>query len=245
MRTIFTIVILLFTAFAYGQKSTLIQNINDRATELKHNLNHSRDSLILEGQRLIDRVTIFNDDFEKTFEVKHNKANIPLHNIPVGRFITEVKLNDKLIIITLLRHETLKTTSNVSVSRKVVDVNNKSFLASHIESKGKIESLPETTKKPIKVARFYWIVNKIYKGHSSRKIMKIGDKKAVAKMIQQNEIDLKTKSGKYNELTIWEVYDTTKFMRYTRQNPDYANSESVDFFNTVPFFHTALKENRS
>ncbi|BAO74925.1 hypothetical protein [Winogradskyella sp. PG-2] len=70
--------------------------------------------------------------------------------------------------------------------------------------------------------------------------MKIGDRETVSKIIKQNKIDHKTKSGKYNELTIWEVYDTTKFMRFKRQNPDYANAENADCFNVIPFFQALV-----
>ncbi len=247
MRIACTIALLLLITFSYGQKSTLIQNINVRANELKHSLNKTGDSLILEGKRPINKVEIFNNDFEKTFVVNHHKAKIPLHKIPVGRFITSVKLNDKLIIITLLRHKTLDESPKVSASNKTEQTNNKTVIVSQNKAKGKvstnIHTLEKTIKEPNKVVRFYWIVNRIYKGHSSRKIMKIGDRESVAKMIQQNEIDLRTKSGKYNELTIWEVYDTSKFMRYKRQNQDYANAKEADCFNTVPFFQSILEDN--
>ncbi|WP_296382804.1 hypothetical protein [Winogradskyella sp.] len=244
MKTACTIVLLLLTTLGYGQKSTLIQNINVRAKELKHSLNKTGDSLILEGKRPIDKVEIFNDNFEKKFIVNHHKAKIPLHNIPLGRFVTSVKVDDKLIIITLLRHKTLKELPKISTSNETEQTNNKAVTVSQNEAQGKaisvISSMGKAVKRPIKHVRFYWIVNKIYKGHSSRKIMKIGDRESVAKMIKQNEIDLKTKSGKYNELTIWEVYDTSKFMRYKRQNPDYAKAKNAECFNTVPFFQSKL-----
>lgn len=247
MKIAYTIALLLLTTLGYGQKSTLIQNINVRAKELKHNLNKTGDSLILEGKRSIDKVAIFNSDFEKIFIVSNNKVKIPLHNIPIGRFVTEVKLNNKLIIITLLRHENLEATSKVSISKKTEQLYNNSLLISLNKAKSKdIHEKPskeEVAKKPTKAVQFYWIINKIYKGHSSRKVMKIGDKESVEKMIQQNKIDHKTKSGKYNELTIWEVYDTTKFMRYKRQNPDYANAKNVDCFNSTPFFQALVTIN--
>jgi len=60
MRILYTIVFLLLTTSIYGQKSTLLQNINVRAKELKHSLNKTGDSLILEGERTIYKVEIFN-----------------------------------------------------------------------------------------------------------------------------------------------------------------------------------------
>ena len=101
--TNYTLVFLFLTAFMYGQNSTLIQNVNFRAKELKHGLNKSGDSLLLEGERIIHSVDIFNAHFEKNFAVNNSSASIPLEEIPVGRYTTEVKLDDKLIIITLLQ----------------------------------------------------------------------------------------------------------------------------------------------
>jgi len=241
MRTTITIALLLLSVLSYAQKSTLIQNINVRAKELKHNLNKSGDSIILESKSHIDKVSIFNSGFEKKFIVEQNTAKIPLNNIPVGRFVTEVKLNNKLIIITLLRHEVLTTIKKSITAKTTKSMSSESLLASQNEANGKMRvKKAEIIKKPNKKVRFYWIVNKIYKGHSSRKIMKIGDREAVSKMIAQNKIDHKTKSGKYNELTIWEVYDTTKFMRFKRQNPNYANAKDADSFNVTPFFQALV-----
>ena len=64
MRKLYTIVFLLLTMLSYCQKSTLLQNVNIRAKELKHSLNKTGDSLILEAERTIYRVEIFNRDFE-------------------------------------------------------------------------------------------------------------------------------------------------------------------------------------
>ncbi|WP_339755010.1 hypothetical protein [uncultured Winogradskyella sp.] len=244
MKKSLAIACMLLGMLVSGQKSILLQNINVRANELKHGLNKSGDSLILEGKRIINKVEIFNNNFEKTFIVENHNAKIPLNNIPIGRFVTEVKVDDKLIIITLLRNESFEKLPEVSTEKEYAQ--NKNALASQNEASGTTLSISNSegklNKQLIKSVRFYWIVYKINKGHSSSKIMKIGDRKSVTKMIRQNKIDLKTKSGKYNELTIWEVYDTSKFMRYKRQNPDYANAKEVDCFNTVPFFQSQTED---
>ncbi|WP_422105896.1 hypothetical protein [Winogradskyella sp.] len=240
MKTKYAIFCLFLTSLIYGQESTLLQNVNYRADELKHRLNTTGDTLVLEGERTIDKVDIFNDDFKKSFVIDDKKTLIPLTNIPDGQFITEVKVKDKLIIMTLIRH---KPADNISKDLTTTHIQNISEGQTSIvqnETEGKLlaintsETLKNTTPK--KNVRFYWIINKIHKGHSSRKVMKIGDKETVDKVIKQNEIDLKTKTGRHNELIIWEVYDTSKFMKYKRINPDYANAENVDCFNTIPFY---------
>ncbi len=116
MKTLCIIVFLLVASFATSQNTTLIQNRNYRAAELKHNLNSSGDSLILEGLRSIHKVVIFNDNFTKTFTVEDKNTKIPLVDLPLGRFTTEVELDKKLIVMTLLRHTTIDTSSKPLVS---------------------------------------------------------------------------------------------------------------------------------
>ncbi|WP_412561635.1 hypothetical protein [Winogradskyella sp. MIT101101] len=236
MKTICRIACLFLTTLIFGQESSLIQNINFRAKDLKHSLNASGDSLLLESEFDISKVNIYNNTFEKTFIVEKQKAKIPLAKIPNGRFVTEVKVQDKLIIITLLRHKALNTVEDPIVdtdSEKTTTINEITLTN---EAEGKTLPITDTKEQPVRNVRFYWIVKLINKGHSSSKKMRIGDREVVDRMIAQHKIDLKSKAGKHNELTIWEVYDTTEFMRFKRQNPDYANSQEANCFNTVPFY---------
>lgn len=105
MKLQYTLVFLLLTLFTYGQKSTLYQNVNVRANELKHNLNKTGDSLIFKCERTVYEVVVFNDDFERVIKVRDTDAKIPIADIPVGRYIVEALLSDKLIVMTLLRNE--------------------------------------------------------------------------------------------------------------------------------------------
>ena len=236
MKHICRIACLLLTTLIFSQESSLIQNINFRAKDLKHSLNTNGDSLLLESEFDISKVNIYNDTFEKSYIVDKQKTKIPLVHIPNGRFVTEVKIQDKLIIITLIRHKTLPISENPIVDTDLDNNTTANELTLINEAEGKAIPFPETIEKPIKEVKFYWIVKYINKGHSSSKKMRIGDKTVVERMIAQHKIDLKTKAGKRNKLTIWEVYDTSAFMRYKRQNPDYANSKKADCFNTVPFY---------
>lgn len=245
MTRLLTVLLFILAPFIHGQKSTLLKNINYRASELQHTLNKTGDTLVLKGERTIDKVEIFNSDFQKAYIVNSLDTKISLTDIPVGRFVTEVKVNDKLIIITLLRHEnfekeaktaentTTETSEQNSIFRQSI-YKNKSKGKSIISSDVK-EKLEEPAKKPV---RFYWIVKQINKGHSSSKKMRIGDKEVVDKMITQHKIDLKSKAGKHNKLTVWEVYDTSKFLRFKRQNPNYATLKKADCFNTIPFYES-------
>ncbi|MDN3493830.1 hypothetical protein [Winogradskyella bathintestinalis] len=105
MKLLYTLVFVFLTTIVYGQKTTLFQNTNVRAKELKHDLTASGDSLIFKCERTIFEVAIFKDDFERIIKVRNNEAVIPVADLPVGKYIVEVLLRDKLIVITLLRNE--------------------------------------------------------------------------------------------------------------------------------------------
>ena len=72
------LVFMLLAIFTYGQKSTLLQNINFRAKELKHSLNKTGDSLILKSDKTIYSVEIFNQNFERIVEIGDKNAKISL-----------------------------------------------------------------------------------------------------------------------------------------------------------------------
>lgn len=243
MTRLSTILLLLLAPFIYGQKSTLLKNINYRASELHHSLNKTGDTLILKGERTIDKVEIFNNSFQKAYIINSLDTKISITDIPIGRFVTEVKVKDKLIIITLLRHENFDIESKTTETTEIDTEEQSSIYGQSTyqnKAKGKSmtqveteDTLDETLKEPV---RFYWIEKQINKGHSSSKKMRIGDKETVDKMIAQHKIDLKSKAGKHNTLTIWEVYDTSKFLRFKRHNPNYATLKKADCFNTDPFY---------
>ncbi|WP_422105886.1 hypothetical protein [Winogradskyella sp.] len=108
----FTIPVFMFLMLAsYGQKSTLLQNVNFRAKDLKHGLNEIGDSLILTSEKTIYSVEIFNQDFEKVVDVAANETKIPLNDTPLGRLVVQAKMQNKRIIMTLLRHEEIEIIS--------------------------------------------------------------------------------------------------------------------------------------
>lgn len=291
-------VFMLLSVFSYGQKSTLLQNINFRAKELKHSLNKSGDSLILESEKTIYNVEIFNQNFEKTIAVKSNKTIIPLNGTPLGRLVVQAKLVDKRIIMTLLRHEfiddNLEKKTKPKPRLKIANVPNlkvsynfnnetirvKSILSTQkgfdIKPKAKalkpelqmasleqdeisesivIENKKEELKtrprtslthmlnwKPKKATKennkFYWIAEEINNGNNSYKTMKLVRGDVALNLISKNKIESKTNFGKQNRLTVWEIYNTKKFMKEQIDNPEYINSSSSDLFNVVPYFIT-------
>lgn len=321
MRLHYTFVFLLLTSMVFGQKSTLFQNVNVRAKELKHNLNDAGDLLIFKCDRTIYEIVIFNDDFERTFKIKDSETEISIADLPVGRYIIEALLSDKLIVITLLRNEPFESlqsaplnSDNTSLfgakvdSKKVIAPGDEA--AKETSKKEESVKVTEATEKPIlpktesfgkeshtkktdlalsgkkatpttkdakaekksstehnlslfstksddskkatpelipsevgaakanRVVSTYWIIYKINNGQSSERIQKMGDQETVDRMIKKIEIDMKTKSGRLNELTVWTVYDPSQFVRHRRVNRmNYIDVDS-ESFDANPYYKT-------
>ncbi|WP_179354281.1 hypothetical protein [Winogradskyella vidalii] len=309
MRLLYTIVFLFLTTITYGQKSILFQNVNDRAKELKHSLNASEDHIILQCERTIYEVVIYNNDFHHTIKVKDTATKIPIKDIPVGRYIVETLLRDKLIVITLVRNEPFDMPESaplISANSNSLEINaptrnatvtalktpkkdnevdgatvteelptsdhvnygsesaiKKTDLAVAAKSEanltekagqkrnelltakeGKVatksstqNSLEIASENADRVVRTYWVIYKMNNGHRSEKIQKLTDKATVDRMIKKNEIDLKTKSGRLNELSIWSIYDTTEFVRHKRKNKENYLAVDSESFNNVPYYN--------
>lgn len=148
MRLLYTLVFLLLTSVIYGQKSTLFQNVNIRAKELKHNLNDSGDSLIFKCERTIYEVVIFNDDFERVIKVRKPEIKIPIADIPVGRYIVEALLSDKLIVITLLRNEPFESLKTAPLVTDSSDLFGKKVKLAEIPKEVE-KKVTEVTKKEL------------------------------------------------------------------------------------------------
>ena len=193
------ILFLILTFCCYGQNSTLLQNIDFRAEELEHSLSKTGDTLILNSERTIDKVDIFNGNLEKTFIINDTSTKISLDEFPNGRYVTQVKVHDKLIIITLLRHSA-SDKSLAKIEKKDLE---EDFSDSNLEiknsSEGKQLKANLSTKVPIKIVKFYWIVKNINKGHSSSKQMRIGNKPGPSKRpLNFEHMNVRTQSVNFN-----------------------------------------------
>lgn len=115
------LVLIIFTAMAYGQQITLHKNVNYKANILLQNLNKDRDSLLLESQEgEISQVVIFNDKFSKKFNIDNTKAKISLKTLPLGNFIVQSKVNSKWIVMSLEVKNDAKTAfNNISKNREL------------------------------------------------------------------------------------------------------------------------------
>ncbi len=251
MKFLYSFIFLFLTTLTYGQKSVLLQNTNTRAEELKHYLSHGQDSLILEGQRTIYEVMIYNANFERVIKVKKSDAKVIISDIPVGRYAVEVVLKDKLIVITLLRNEIIENTIYThkimeTAPREVAETNmfgsDNSTYNNNLNLSGKKASPFKNSLKPSEMNSGsnelkYWVLYKINNGSSSEKLLRIADQKTVDRLIKKIEIDKTTSTGRLNELTVWQIYDPKNFTTHKRKHKkNYMNIES-DSFNIVPYYN--------
>ena len=245
MSRIFLLPLFIFsTLICYGQKSELIQNINYRAKELKHSLNESGDSLLLQSDRTIYSVEIFNSGYEKKVKIDSTIAKIPLDDTPLGRFVVEAKLIDKRIVMTLLRSELINEPElkddvieeNLTVNDILNSADTEKKTTSNYSPSAILNTRLKT--KSNENLKYYWVIVETNTGNSSSKIMRLVNEALVFKIISKNKLETQTAKGKLNTLTVWEVYNTTKFMREQLRNPDYINSTTSTLFNVEPYFIT-------
>lgn len=239
------LIFLLLSTSVFPQKTTLIQNINTRANELSHSLNKTNDTLVLNCENRIFKVNIFNSNFSKSFWINSNKIEIPLNNLDVGRYAIEVILKKKHIIITLLRNEPLLKTGTEIVIKEnsktsIANKNTKTASATEsiaIDDLATKKAKTKTTKKrPVtKSGYHYWVEHEINNGQSSRKIMKMASLREVEHLISKNHLDIKSLKGKSNMLTIWEVYDSSNFVKERHNSPEFMTTQS-EYFNATPFY---------
>lgn len=240
MKYFFSLVLVTITLFCYGQKNVLVQNINHRAKVLKHGLNATNDSLVLDSSSRIFKVEIFNDDYETSYNINQNSTKIPLNELPFGRFIIEAQLGDRLIIMTLVRRQDIK----VATVNKPTSISLKKEALSKIEIKKYHTEAPISTPRDIpekviiasKDTKTYWVEYLISNGSSSYKTLRFANKNMADKMIAKNKLEMQSTHGKLNDLIIWEIYDTSEFLRFKRLNPDFAETEGADFFNVKPYY---------
>jgi hypothetical protein len=225
------------TLFCYGQKSTLLENVNYRAKELKQSLSKNGDSLILIAERKIYKVEIYNSSLEKLITVEDTEVKIPINDLPVGRYVVDATLINKHIIMTLLRDEHFEEIkSNIAIDTLVTSTYIKPKVKQpFIDRHANLLSKRLTKSKP-KTNTYYWVKYNINNGSTSRRIMRLENQDAVEKLIKKHQLEIKTLKGKHNKLTIWEVYDRTKFIKEQVSNPNYINSSTSGFFNVIPYY---------
>lgn len=236
-----TIFLLTVTLISSSQNISLLKNYNPKVKELNHELNQRKDSLNLKCDSKIIKVDIFNEDFDETFTVNDFKTSISLLNIPEGKFVVEVQLADKIVEMHVIKYnsDSKPSYSNSNILEGQGMMLDEQLNVIKSPPKRSIEYLLTKTKASDNKSRkkkFYWILLEVNTGNNSNKSMKLVDEYAAKKMIKRNKLVSKSNFSKSNKLYVWEIYDTTKFIKNQTANPDYINSSSSEFFNVDPYY---------
>ena len=101
----------------------------------------------------------------------------------------------------------------------------------------KREAIEEKPIAPVKrsVSR-YWVVYEINSGSGSNKMMSLEKKDEVSRLISKNKRELSTKIARDNKLTVYEVYDISKFMREQLRASTYYKTLNSNTFNVKPYY---------
>lgn len=246
-KNICTLLILFSTLINYSQNSILFKNNNPKAKALKHDLNHAKDSLILSSETKILQIEIFNEDYEKLVKVEGFESQISLADIPEGKFVIEARLEDKNIVMGLMRYDYADEGAYSKTATKENIAEGKGMMLD--ESLNVIRKTPNKSieflltgssakRNTEKKQKFYWVLTKVNSESGSSKTMRLVSKDGADRMILKHKLELNSISGKHNELTVWEVYNSAKFMEYQMLNPDFFYSLYSDLFNTTPYYIT-------
>lgn len=248
IKNICTLLILFSTLIGYGQNFTLLKNNNPKAKELRHTLNPTKDSLILDCNTKILQIEFFNEDYEKKVIVEDFKTQISLRDIPEGKFVVEAKLVDKIIVFGVMRYDVSNEISKSEDNRDTAEGNGMMLddnlkIIKNAPNKSIAFILTGAKAKTLKSKKqkFYWVVTKINNESGSSKTMKLVNQESADRMILQHKQELNSASGKLNELMVWEVYNTSKFMERQMLDSDFFYSLTSDLFNTTPYYSTRNK----
>lgn len=106
----------------------------------------------------------------------------------------------------------------------------------YIFRSGVVEEKPLTLTR--KKASHYWVVYEINSGSGSNKKMSLEKEDVVNRLISKHKLEVNTTVAKNNRLTIYEVYNPSKFMREQLRKPAYFKSSNSTIFNVVPYYST-------
>lgn len=249
---IFILFILYSSLITFGQNATLLKNYNPKVKELNHQLNFAKDSLILECETTILKVDFHNEDYEKVSIIESNSTKIALNDMPKGKFVVEVKLVDKIALMHIIIHQDsndIFTSTALSENNEIAEgrgmMLDEGLNVITRPPKMSLENMlnQRTTKTYIqKKEILYWTVIRVNNESGSNKTMRLVDKKAADRMILRNKLEHQSALGKHNELIVWEVYNTSKFMEHQLENPNFMYAVRSDYFNTTPYFTSQQTE---
>ncbi|WP_179020919.1 hypothetical protein [Winogradskyella forsetii] len=228
IKNVCLLLFIIFSIFSFGQVVVFQKNDNSEARELEHSLNKNEDSLILKSEKIIRQVDIFNDDYMHTVMVNSHVSKIDVSNLPIGEFIIQARLGRKRIIMYLVNNEPIEPTVEAP---KIVVATSKVKDSDHSSILGTKKSTKETDTMSL-----YWVVYEQNTTSGTYKSMSMEDEEEVSRLISMNRLELSTEIAKNNTLLVYEVYNTSKFMRKQLRNSTYFKSSESNVFNVIPYY---------
>lgn len=90
-------------ALSQNQFAVLEKNRNDGAKDLVHELNGSKDTLLLKSSKTIDYVYAINHNYHREIDFYNNTkdVSIPLNHLPKGKYVFVVSHSKKQIVFVV------------------------------------------------------------------------------------------------------------------------------------------------
>ncbi|WP_179352606.1 hypothetical protein [Winogradskyella vidalii] len=239
----YNLLILMFvTLFSYGQGITFQKNTNTAAKKFNfiQKLNESGDSLILATDyKKIKQVDILNMDYLETIEINNSNAKIDLKHLSIGNYVVQAKIGRHWIVMYLekrdLKAEGIKSVA-VNVESDVNKIVPKNAIDSVSLAKDKSNQLHFNEHK------MYWVVYESNAQFSSQRTMSLKFPNEIYDLIDQIELEMKSKVAKDNILYVYEVFDKSEFMREQLKNKNYHKRKSSEYFNVEPVYSSEAKK---
>lgn len=238
------LVCITISLFSYGQEIVFHKNDNSTATELlvKQELNKHGDSLLLESEKIkIQQIDILNDDHFETIKVDSIKATVGLDKLPYGNYVIQAKVEKHWIVMYMEKTRTIgeeidfmEIVANAKlnkVTKTAINVKDE-----HLLSKEKI------TDNLVEEKTVYWVVYESNTHLSSTKTMSLKYAEEINDLIYKIRIETKSKVGRHNKLLVYEVYNTSEFMRRQLIDGSYYKSTTSKFFNVTPLYNSDIEQ---
>ncbi|NRD19668.1 hypothetical protein HNV08_06380 [Winogradskyella eckloniae] len=226
--------------FSYGQEIIFQKNENPTARDLLQlqKLNSHGDSLILESKTLkIHQIDILNENYFETIKIDSVKARIGLSHVPIGNYVVQAKVTRHWIVMYIEKTKTISADIDFmeiianakrnKVTKTAIHLNDE-----HLVSKEKIIE-NQTEEKTM-----YWVVYESNTHLSSTKTMSLKYPEEIDDLISKIRIETKSKVGRHNKLLVYEVYNTSEFMRRQLRDITYYKSTKSKLFNVVPVYNS-------
>jgi len=85
-----------------GGQTLLVPNVHPNAKELKHALNKTKDTLLLESEHTISSVTLQSKEHRYYYPLKYKSFELGLNYVEPGKYTVIVITNRKIIVFNLI-----------------------------------------------------------------------------------------------------------------------------------------------